>query len=334
MTIRIGINGFGRIGRLALRAMFEKKGLECVGINDLIPTATMAHLFKYDSCHGRFKGDVSCSETALTINGHPIPVTSEKDPSTLPWKNLKADIILECTGKFVSRDDAGKHLAAGAKKVIISAPAKEKDTPTFVYNVNHETYKPSEHNVMSGASCTTNCLAPVVKVLHEKWGVERGFMTTIHSYTNDQRVVDAPHKDLRRARAAAVSQIPTTTGAAKAVGLVLPELAGKLDGLSIRVPTANVSLVDLVAILKKPAKAEEINAALKASSENELRGTLLYCTDPCVSVDFMGETNSSIVDASLTRALDNMVKVFSWYDNEIGFCNQMLKLAEYVGRKL
>lgn len=333
MSVRIGINGFGRIGRLTLRAMIEKKGFECVGINDLIPTGTMAHLFKYDSCHGRFKGEVSCNETSITINGHTIPITAERDPSLLPWKNRKADVVLECTGKFVDREGASKHLAAGARKVIISAPAKEKDTPTFVFNVNHEAYNPSEHHVMSAASCTTNCLAPVAKVLHEKFGLERGFMTTIHSYTNDQCVVDAPHKDLRRARAAAVSQIPTTTGAAKAVGLVLPELKGKLDGLAIRVPTANVSLVDLVAVLKKTATAEEVNNALKVSSENELRGTLLICNDPCVSVDFMGETNSSVVDAALTRTMDNVVKIFSWYDNEIGFCHQMIKLTEYVGKK-
>ncbi|MFH0800639.1 MAG: type I glyceraldehyde-3-phosphate dehydrogenase [Pseudomonadota bacterium] len=334
MTLRIGINGFGRIGRLALRVMAEKKGLECVGINDIVPPATMAHLFKYDSTHGRFKGEVKASESGLVVNGHTIPVYSEKDPSALPWKNQRCDIVLECTGIFTDRESASKHIAAGAKKVIVSAPCKGKDTPTFVFGINHESYRPSEHHVLSAASCTTNCLAPVAKVLQDSFGIERGFMTTVHSYTNDQRVVDGPHKDLRRARSAAVSQIPTTTGAARAVGLVLPALAGKLDGLAIRIPTANVSLVDLVAVLKKAVSAAEVNSALKAASEGELKGILAYCEDECVSVDFMGETHPSIVDALSTKVIDNMVKVLAWYDNEIGFCNQMLRLTEYIGKKL
>lgn len=334
MTIRIGINGFGRIGRLALRVISKTKGVECVGINDLIPAATMAHLFKYDSTHGRFNGEVKAGEKSLTINGRTIEISSEKDPSVLPWKNLSADIVLECTGKFTDREGASKHLAAGAKKVIISAPGKDKGTPTFVFGVNHESYSPSEHNVVSNASCTTNCLAPVAKVLNDNFGIEKGFMTTIHAYTNDQVVVDGPHKDLRRARAAAVSQIPTTTGAARAVGLVLPELAGKLDGMAIRVPTPNVSLVDLVAILKKPARTEEVNAALKAAAEGALKGILEFCTDPCVSVDFMGDAHASIVDALSTKVIDNMVKVLAWYDNELGFCNQMVRFVEFVGKKL
>lgn len=334
MAIRIGINGFGRIGRLALRLIAENRNIECAGINDLIPAATMAHLFKYDSTHGRFKGTVSSTEKSITINGRTIDVSSEKDPSLLPWKKLGADIVLECTGKFTSLEGASKHLSAGAKKVILSAPSKDKDTPTFVYGVNHENYKPKEQHVVSNASCTTNCLAPVAKVLHENFGIERGFMTTIHAYTNDQVVVDGPHKDLRRARAAAVSQIPTTTGAAKAVGLVLPELKGKLDGMAIRVPTPNVSIVDLVTILNKPASAEQINAALKSAAEGELKGILDYCTDPCVSVDFMGSDYASIVDALSTKAIDNMAKVLAWYDNELGFCHQMVRFMEYVGKRL
>lgn len=335
MTIRVGINGFGRIGRIALRTMLERKGFECVGINDLIPPTTMAHLFKYDSVHGQFKGDVSATENAIVINGKTIPINAEKDPSALPWKKLNCDVVLECTGKFTKREDAAKHITAGAKKVIISAPAKEKDTPTFVFGVNHETYRTDEHHVISNASCTTNCLAPVAKVLNDKFGIVHGFMTTIHSYTNDQCVADAPHKDLRRARAAAVSQIPTTTGAAKAVGLVLPELAGKLDGISVRVPTPNVSLVDLVVTLKKATTVEEINNALKEAAEGSLKGTLAYCTDPCVSVDFNGNMNGSIVDALSTKVIDgNMAKVFAWYDNETGFCSQLIKFVEYIGKKL
>ncbi len=333
MTLRIGINGFGRIGRLALKTMLEHGDLECVGINDLISTDLMAHLFKYDSAHGRFKGDVSADETSITINGKRIPTTKEKDPTNLPWKNLECDIVIESTGLFTKKDDAEKHRVAGAKRVIISAPAKG-DVPTFVYNVNHETFDPANHTVVSNASCTTNCLAPVTKVLNDNFGVEQGFMTTVHAYTNDQRVVDAPHKDFRRARAAAVSQIPTTTGAAKAVGLVLPDLAGKLDGMAIRVPTPDVSLVDLVATLKKPATADEINAALKKAADGPMKDTLEYCDEPLVSVDFMGNPHGSIVDALSTKAMGNMVKVLSWYDNEIGFCHQMMRMARYVGSKI
>jgi len=336
MTLRIGINGFGRIGRLSLRAASTStfKKIEIVGINDLVPVETMAHLLKYDSTHGRFDGDVEASDGALKVNGHTINVSSEKDPAQLPWKDLKADVVLECTGLFTKEEDAARHLTAGAKKVIISAPCKSKGTPTFVYGVNHETYNPNGHDVVSNASCTTNCLAPVVKALNDAFGVEKGFMTTIHSYTNDQRVVDGPHKDLRRARAAAVSQIPTSTGAAKAVGMVLPELQGKLDGFSMRVPTANVSCVDFTAILKKEVTPEEVNAAFKNASEKELEGILGYSEIPLVSVDYMGETTPSYIDALSTKAYGNLVKVLSWYDNEAGFCNQMLRFAQYVGSKL
>lgn len=333
MTLRIGINGFGRIGRLALRVAANDPSVEFVGINDLIPPATMAHLFKYDSTHGRFKGEASAGEKDLSVNGKRIPTYSETDPTKLPWKDLKADIVLECTGKFVDTAGASKHLTAGAKKVIISAPCKDKDSPTYVYGVNHESYDPSQ-NVVSNASCTTNCLAPVAKIIHDNFTIERGFMTTIHAYTNDQRVVDGPHKDLRRARAAAVSQIPTTTGAAKAVGLVLPALKGKLDGMAIRVPTANVSLVDLVLTCAKPVTAETINAALKKAAQGPLKGIMEFCEEPLVSVDFMGDTHSSIVDGLSTKTIDNMVKVLAWYDNEIGFCYRMLDLAKHMGKSL
>jgi len=333
MAIRIGINGFGRIGRLALRVLKNHADIECVGINDLISTDLMAHLFKYDSAHGIYDGSISADETSLTIDGRKIPVTKEKDPASLPWKKLEADIVLECTGFFTNKEGAEKHIAAGAKRVVVSAPAKG-DVPTFVYNVNHETYDPQKHTVISNASCTTNCLAPVVKVLHDNFGVDSGLMTTVHAYTNDQRVVDAPHKDFRRARAAAVSQIPTTTGAAKAVGLVLPDLKGKLDGLAVRIPTLDVSLVDLVATLKRAATADEINAALKKAAAGPMKDTLEFCEDPCVSIDFLGNHHGSIVDALSTKAIGNTVKVLSWYDNEMGFCHQMIRMTKYVGSKL
>ncbi|PIU55251.1 MAG: type I glyceraldehyde-3-phosphate dehydrogenase [Deltaproteobacteria bacterium CG07_land_8_20_14_0_80_38_7] len=334
MTVRIAINGFGRIGRLALRTAAANSNFEFVAINDLIPASTMEHLFKYDSTHGRFKGEVSSSENTLTVNGKTIKTFSEKDPINLPWKDLKVDIVLECTGIFVKAADAGKHLTAGAKKVIISAPAKEKETATFVYGVNHETYKPSEHHVVSNASCTTNCLAPVAKVLHENFVIERGLMTTIHAYTNDQKILDAPHKDLRRARSAAVSQIPTTTGAAKAVGLVLPDLNGKLDGMSMRIPTVDVSCVDLVAICQKPMTKESVNEVLKKAANGSLKNILSFCEEPLVSCDFIGDTHSSIVDALSTKVSGNLVKIIAWYDNEIGFCHRMMDLAGYMGKSL
>lgn len=333
MSLTIGINGFGRIGRLALRTLLKRPGITCVGINDLIPATTMAHLFKYDSVHGSFQGSVEAKENAISINGMTIPITNEKDPAALGWGARGAKIVLECTGIFTSAEAAQKHLTAGAKKVIISAPAKG-NVPTFVCGVNLDRYEPKNHHIVSNASCTTNCLAPIAKVLHETFGIEQGFMTTIHSYTNDQNVVDAPHADLRRARAAALSQIPTTTGAAKAVGLVLPELSGKLDGMAIRVPTANVSCVDFVATLTKKTSTESINQAFEKAAAGSLRGILACCRDECVSVDFLGNTNSSIVDIPSTRTINAMVKVIAWYDNEIGFCHRLLDLAQYMGERL
>lgn len=330
--IKIVINGFGRIGRCAMRLSINDPQIEFVGINDIFDVPTMAHLLKYDSIFGRANLSVETREDALIVNGKLIPVTKETDPLKLPWKKAGANIVLECTGKFVDAEKAKSHLTAGAKKVIISAPAKG-ECKTFVIGVNHTTYNPSTDHIVSNASCTTNCLAPVAKVLHENFGIERGFMTTIHSYTNDQRVMDGPHKDLRRARAAAISQIPTTTGAAKAVGLVLPELKGKLDGFSIRVPTPNVSCVDLVCIVKRPAKAEAVNSALKKASETSLKGILAYTEEELVSVDFIGTPQSSTVDALCTKANENLVKVLAWYDNEWGFTNRMMDLAKYMGEK-
>ncbi len=310
------------------------KDVEFVGVNDLISAETMAHLLKHDSAHGRFNTEVSVSENNLIVGGKKIRTMSEKDPALLPWKELKADIVLECTGRFTDPAGAGKHLTGGAKKVFISAPSKDKSTPTFVYGVNHETYDAANHHIISCASCTTNCLAPVAKVLNDSFGIERGFMTTIHSYTNDQLVLDGPHSDLRRARSAAVSQIPTSTGAAKALGLVIPDLSGKLDGFAIRVPTPNVSCVDLVALCKNPITVEAVNAAFKRASEKELNGVLGYSEEPLVSVDYMGATTPSTVDALTTKVIGNLVKVLSWYDNEVGFCNQMLRMVRYVGKKL
>ncbi|MFH1874216.1 MAG: type I glyceraldehyde-3-phosphate dehydrogenase [Pseudomonadota bacterium] len=334
MALKVAINGFGRIGRLALRVAADNPNFEFVAVNDLIPTNVMAHLFKYDSTHGRFKGTVTATEGTLTVNKNKMKTFCEKEPEKLPWKDLGVDIVLECTGKFVKTADASKHLTAGAKKVIISAPAKEKDTATFVFGVNHETYQPDKHHVVSNASCTTNCLAPIAKVVHENFTIERGLMTTIHAYTNDQCILDAPHKDLRRARSAALSQIPTTTGAAKAVGLVLPELAGKLDGMAIRVPTPNVSCVDLVAVCKKPITVETVNAALKREANGSLKNVMEFCEEPLVSVDFNGATHSSIVDGLSTKVIDNMVKIIGWYDNEMGFCYRMMDFANYMGKSL
>lgn len=333
MTVKIAINGFGRIGRLALRVAHDNPNFEFVGINDLIPSATMAHLFKYDSTHGQFKGEVRASETEFSVNGKKIRTTREPDPTKLPWKELNVDLVIESTGRFVNPNDAAKHLQAGAKKVIVSAPCKG-DAPTFVFGVNHENYKPAEDNVVSNASCTTNCLAPIAKVLHENFTIERGLMTTIHAYTSDQRLLDAPHKDLRRARTAAASQIPTTTGAAKAVGLVLPDLKGKLDGMAMRVPTQDVSCVDLVAICQKPVTAESVNAALKKAAEGPMNNILRYCDEPLVSVDFLGESHSSIVDALSTKVIGNLIKVIGWYDNEIGFTHRMMDLAQYMIKKM
>lgn len=334
MAIKIGINGFGRIGRCVLRAGWNNPDLEFVAINDITDAKTLAHLLKYDSVHGAFAPEVKAQDAALVVGGKEIKITSVKNPTELPWRDLGVDIALECTGLFTEKEKAEGHRKAGAKKVIISAPAKGEDI-TIVVGVNHEKYDPKNHHVISNASCTTNCLAPVAKVINDTFGIEKGLMTTIHSYTNDQRILDLPHKDLRRARAAALSMIPTTTGAAKAVGLVLPELKGKLDGLAIRVPTPNVSLVDLVAVLKTQTKAADVNAALKEAAAGKLKGILVVCEDPLVSSDFNGTTCSSIVDAALTAVMEgNLLKVLSWYDNEMGFSYRMLDLCLLVGKDL
>lgn len=334
MTIRVAINGFGRIGRNILRAHYEYQNhpeIEIVAINDLTSISTLAHLLKYDSVHGPFAGEVKVEGDCLVVNGHSIKVTADRDPAKLPWAELKVDVVYECTGFFTDGLKASAHISAGAKKVIISAPATNVDA-TVVYGVNHHTLK-STDKVISNASCTTNCLAPLAKVLHEKFGIVKGLMTTIHSYTNDQVVQDAPHSDLRRARAAALSMIPTKTGAAAAVGLVLPELNGKLDGFAIRVPTPNVSVVDLTAELSRPATAIEINQALKDASQGPLKNILEYTEEPLVSVDFNHHPGSSIIDASLTKVLDgNFVKVISWYDNEWGFSNRMLDVTKVFSK--
>jgi glyceraldehyde 3-phosphate dehydrogenase len=334
MAVRVGINGFGRIGRNVFRACQGEAGLDIVAVNDITDAETLAHLLKYDSVHGRLKGDVSHGEGSLTVNGKQIKVTAERDPGNLPWKDLAVDVVLECSGIFTARDKAAKHLSAGAKKVLISAPAKGADL-TVCFGVNEKSYDPAKHDVVSNASCTTNCLAPLAKVLHENFGIKRGLMTTIHSYTNDQRILDLPHEDMRRARAAALSMIPTTTGAAKAVSLVLPALEGKLDGMAVRVPTPNVSLVDLTAELDKKATEKDINAAVKKAADGELKGVLQYCDEPLVSSDFNGTSFSSIFDSELTRVLDgNFIKVLSWYDNEWGFSNRMRDVALLMGRGL
>jgi glyceraldehyde 3-phosphate dehydrogenase len=334
MSINIGINGFGRIGRLVFRAALKHPDVEVTAINDLTDPATMAHLCKYDSVHGTLAQEVKAREDAIEIDGKSIAITSIKDPTQLRWKEFGADIVAECTGIFRDRENAAKHLAAGARKVIISAPAKDPDI-TIVMGVNANRYDPRQHHVISNASCTTNCLAPVAKVLLENFGIRNGLMTTIHSYTGDQRLLDFPHKDLRRARAAALSMIPTTTGAARAVALVLPELEGRLNGLAIRVPTPNVSLVDLVANLEKPGlTASEVNDALKQAAESSLAGILGYSEIPLVSCDYNGSSLSSIVDAPTTYVVDNLVKVLAWYDNEAGYSHRMVDLAAMVGSQL
>ena len=333
MATKIGINGFGRIGRNVFRASLAKADIEIVAINDLTDAKTLAHLLKYDSVHGILDAEVKAGEGCIYVNGKEIKVLAERNPADLPWGELGVDIVVESTGIFTQRDKAAAHLAAGAKKVIISAPAKEEDI-TIVMGVNHEKYDAANHHVISNASCTTNCLAPFAKVLNDNFGIKRGLMTTVHAYTNDQRILDLPHKDLRRARAAGQSIIPTTTGAARAVALVLPELKGKLNGFAMRVPTPNVSVVDLVAELEKPATAEEINAKLQEAAEGELKGVLGYTDEPLVSKDFCGNANSSIVDGLSTMVIeDNMVKVVSWYDNEWGYSNRVLDLASYIASK-
>jgi glyceraldehyde 3-phosphate dehydrogenase len=334
MGCKVAINGFGRIGRNVLRAALGSSSFEIVAINDLTDAATLGHLLKYDSIHGTYAADVQVEGENLKVNGKAIRVLAQRDPAQLPWKELGVDIVIESTGFFTSRDGAAKHLAAGAKKVVISAPGKEVDL-TICMGVNQEDYDPAAHQIISNASCTTNCLAPFSKVLLQEFGIVRGLMTTIHSYTNDQRILDLPHKDLRRARAAAVSMIPTTTGAAKAVSLVLPQLKGKLDGMAIRVPTPNVSVVDLVVELEKPASVESVNAALKAAAEGSLKGILEFCELPLVSKDFNGNPASSIIDGLSTCVIGgNMVKVLSWYDNEWGYSNRVCDLCDFIGTKL
>ncbi|MEW6065029.1 glyceraldehyde-3-phosphate dehydrogenase [Desulforamulus profundi] len=339
MTIKIAINGFGRIGRNVLRAMLKKdlirvgSPVAIVAVNDLTDPQTLAHLLKYDSVHGELAAEVACTENTILVNDVEIKVFAETDPAKLPWGQLGVDIVIESTGRFTKGPDAAKHIQAGAKKVIISAPGKEVDA-TIVIGVNDHTYDPANHHVISNASCTTNCLAPFAKVLHEKFGIVKGLMTTVHSYTNDQRILDLPHKDLRRARAAGQSIIPTTTGAAKAVALVLPELKGKLNGFAMRVPTPNVSVVDLVAELAKPTNAEEVNATLKEAAEGSLKGILAFSSLPLVSKDFNGNPHSSIIDGLSTMVIEgNMVKVVSWYDNEWGYSNRVLDLTLMVGKK-
>lgn len=324
---KVAINGFGRIGRLTFRALLEKGNVEVVAINDLTDNNTLAHLLKYDSNHGKFNGTVEATDESLVVNGNAINAYAERDPAKLPWADLGVDIVLESTGIFTDKAGAGKHLEAGAKKVVISAPAKG-DIPTVVLGVNEDILT-GEETIISNASCTTNCLAPMAKVLDDNWGIESGYITTIHAYTADQRIQDAPHKDLRRARAAAVSIVPTSTGAAKAVGLVLPHLKGKLDGIATRVPTPTGSLTDLVCTLKTEASAEEINAAMKAASEGAMKGVLEYTEDPLVSVDIIGNPHSNIFDSGLTSSMGKLVKVVGWYDNEAGYSN---RAADLIGK--
>src|ERR1700688_4176302 len=334
VAIRIGINGFGRIGRMAFRAMLDKKEVEVVAVNDITDAKTLAHLLKYDSVHGSLKHQVKAEGNQIMLDGHAFRVIAERDPAKLPWKELKVDVVIESTGLFTARDKAALHLSAGARKVVISAPADGVDV-TLCMGVNQQAYDPAKHHVISNASCTTNCLAPVAKVLHEKFVIGHGLMTTIHSYTSDQMLQDGPHKDLRRARAAAVSMIPTSTGAAKAIGLVLPALQGKLDGLAIRVPTANVSVVDLTATVEKDADEKSINSAMKAAAEGALKGILEYSEAPLVSIDLNGNPHSSIFGGPLTKVSGKrLVKIFSWYDNEWGYSNRLADIAAFVAGKL
>lgn len=332
MTIKLGINGFGRIGRLAFRAAQEHPNVEVVAVNDITDAKTLAHLLKYDSTFGIYPGEVKVEGDNIIVDGKPIKVFAQRDPAQLPWGEAGVEIVIESTGFFTDANKAKAHLEGGAKKVLISAPAKNEDI-TIVLGVNDSELKPGEHTIVSNASCTTNCLAPVAKVIHENFGIEAALMTTIHAYTGDQRILDAPHKDLRRARAAALSMIPTSTGAAKAVSLVIPELAGKFDGIAMRVPTADVSVVDLVVQLKKDTTAEEVNAKLKEAAEGPMKGILEFCEVPLVSIDFKGNPHSSIVDAANTKVFNgNLLKVLSWYDNEWGYSNRIIDLAEKISQ--
>ncbi len=336
MAIRVAVNGFGRIGRQVVRAAKEsgRTDIDFVAVNDLTSKETLAHLFRYDSVHGRYPGTVEVTDDGLLIDGDELKVFSEKDPASLPWKDLGVDIVVESTGIFRDKEKASKHLQAGAKKVIISAPAKNEDV-TIVLGVNHEVYDPEKHHVISNASCTTNCLAPVVKVLVDRFGFRHGLMTTVHSYTNDQNILDLPHKDMRRARAAAMSMIPTTTGAAKATALVIPAVKGKIDGMAIRVPTPDVSIVDLTVEVEKDTTAEEVNAAFREAAAGPLQGILGVSDEPLVSVDFTTDSHSSVVDALSTSVIDGrMVKVLSWYDNEWGYSSRVVDLVSYVGERL
>ncbi|MBI4643343.1 MAG: type I glyceraldehyde-3-phosphate dehydrogenase [Deltaproteobacteria bacterium] len=335
MSVRVAINGFGRIGRCLARLITAKKDLELVAVNSRADTERDVHLLRYDSVHGRFPGTVEAHDETLYLNGKEVQITRILQPQSLPWGEMGVEVVLESTGAFRDRASNEGHLVAGAKKVVLSAPGKKIDA-TFVYGVNHETYDPKKHHVVSNASCTTNCLAPVVKVLHDNFRIQHGYMTTVHSYTMDQRLLDGSHQDLRRARAAAVSMIPTSTGAAKAVTEVIPELKGRLDGLSVRVPTPNVSLIDFVATVEKSTTKEEVNQALVAAAqEGPLQGVLAVCAEPLVSIDFNGSTYSSTVDAELTNVLGgNLVKVMAWYDNEMGFSQRMLDLAAFIGERL
>ena len=336
MAIRVGINGFGRIGRQVLRAAKQSgvKDLDFVAVNDLTDTKTLAHLFKYDSVHRTYAGEVAAREGAITVDGDEIKVLAEKEPGKLPWKDLGVDIVLESTGRFTSADKAGQHIAAGARKVIISAPGKGEDI-TVVMGVNNQKYDPKAHNIISNASCTTNCLVPMVKVVRDAFGFVRGSMVTVHSYTNDQNILDLPHKDLRRARAAAVSMIPTTTGAAKATSLVIPELKGKIDGMSIRVPTPDVSFTDLTVVVEKPVTIEQVNDAFRKAAAGELKGILAYTDEELVSVDYIGNAYSCILDSKCTNVVDGLlVKVSGWYDNEWGYASRCVDLLRYVGARL
>ncbi|MEO8071433.1 MAG: type I glyceraldehyde-3-phosphate dehydrogenase [Acidobacteriota bacterium] len=333
MSIKVGINGFGRIGRNIMRAAMAHDDIDIVAVNDLTDAGTLAHLLKYDSILGNLHGTITASGDRITVDGDEFQVLAQKDPSQLPWKSLGVDVVFESTGRFTDRDDAAKHITAGAKRVIITAPAKKPDA-MVVMGVNHETYDPAKHHIVSNASCTTNCLAPIAKVLHETFGLKKGWMTTVHSYTNDQQLLDLPHKDLRRARAAGLSMIPTTTGAATAVGEVLPALKGKLDGISVRVPTPNVSMVDLCALLEKSATAEEVNAAFAAAAKGAYKGIIEYVTAPLVSIDFRGNPHSASLDAPYTKVLDkDFVKVLAWYDNEWGYSSRCIDLLLYMAKK-
>ena len=331
--INVGINGFGRIGRNFFRASLTNPDINIVGINDLTPNETLAHLLKYDSILGRLGLGVTFTEDSITVDGKTIKVFSERDPANLPWAQIKVDVVLESTGHFTKAADAGKHISAGAKKVIISAPASDEDI-TIVMGVNHEKYEPTNHHIISNASCTTNCLAPMAKVLQDNWGIVKGLMTTIHAYTNDQVILDFPHKDLRRARAAAINMIPTSTGAAKAIALVLPELKGKLDGYAMRVPVPTGSATDLTVELAIEATAAEINAAMKAAANGSLKGYLTYTEDPIVSSDIVTDPSSCIFDSGLTKVIGNQVKIVGWYDNEWGYSNRLVDLISYVGKTL